>query len=198
MTDLSNMTSDELEAFRKENTDMIGRCQKLNDETDAEIERRKAEPDYAAWEPKWQAFREAMEWDDNDSYARAYKRAYIRALIAAHNTPLAGAVTDVADGHDEDRILKNALFKLEKMKSGQRSYGGVLTDNNQAAWITYELRPRPPLAGEWTEWRIGMPVPCGVSGETHESEYLSGGKFVRVVGDPAWTASLYRYRPRQS
>lgn len=88
MTDLSNMTLSHLEAevkqgkMRRDNLDL----QIMN--LDAEIERRKAEPDWAAWEPKRKAFNAAIN-SVPPNMNTAHQRQ-ILGLIAAHNTPLAG------------------------------------------------------------------------------------------------------------
>lgn len=96
MTDLSNMTLAELEHLRASNERALAAYKASsnhreaeNKEIDAEIERRKAEPDWEAWEPKWQAFRKVMGWGKWWDSVQG-ERDYIRALIAAHNTPLAG------------------------------------------------------------------------------------------------------------
>ncbi|MCR4297229.1 MAG: hypothetical protein NUV75_00540 [Gallionella sp.] len=114
MTDLSNMTLAELENFKCGNTEAIGIWQKHNEEIDAEIERRKSEPDYAAWEPKWQAFREEMGWQD--TMLSFTKEHYIRALFAAHNTPLAGEDWIPWAG-GECPVHQDALVDLE-LRSG--------------------------------------------------------------------------------
>lgn len=63
----------------------------LSKHTLAEIERRKSEPDWAAWEPKLDAFCASF---GGISLGSSGKRLFIRALIAAHNTPLAGEWTE--------------------------------------------------------------------------------------------------------
>ena len=129
MTDPSKLTLAELEAQREA--------------VNAEIEHRKterAEPDYAAWEPKWQAFQKAIGFGK----APSYRIDGIRALIAAHNTP---------------------------------------------------------LAGEWTLWEHGMPVPEGVSLASHEIEFRYSliDEWQSVgAANPSWIHNYYRYRPRQS
>lgn len=40
------------------------------------------------------------------------------------------------------RILKNALFALERQKAPETVYGGVLTDEGQLAWVSYQLLPK--------------------------------------------------------
>lgn len=40
---------------------------------------------------------------------------------------------------DAIRILKDALFVMEKQKARPHTYGGVLTDNGKRAWIAYGL-----------------------------------------------------------
>ena len=50
---------------------------------------------------------------------------------------------------DPARILKNALFALERQKAAETVYGGVLTDDGRYAWVTYQLLPqgqRPALS----------------------------------------------------
>ena len=150
MTDFSNMTPADLEASKCINIQAIDRydahivdLEWRNQAIDAEIERRKAEPDHAAWEPKWQAFRKAMRWPDFTAFEEKREQQYIRASIAAHNTQ---------------------------------------------------------LAGEWTEWKRGMPMPEGVTLETHEINVFHDLKksWVNMVSEPTWKADLYRYRPRQS
>lgn len=89
MTDLSKLTLTELDAHKRNNTRALDAYTEQNEAIVAEIERRKSEPDWEAWEPKWQAFRKAMEWEEGRMHL-AYGQRCIRALIAAHNTPLAG------------------------------------------------------------------------------------------------------------
>ena len=89
MTDLSKLTLTELEAELCDQAWKHNDAGKAIDAVNAEIERRKSEPDWAAWEPKWQAFREALKISGM-SYNLHEKKDAIRALIAAHNTPLAG------------------------------------------------------------------------------------------------------------
>ena len=140
MKDLSNMTLADLDHVLKSNNRIIAEYGEQNKAIVAEIERRKAEPDWDAWEPKWQAFRDVMKW--NDAPYPFAREKYIRALIAAHNTP---------------------------------------------------------LVGEWTEWKRGMPMPEGVTLETHEINVFHDLKksWVNMVSEPTWKADLYRYRPRQ-
>jgi hypothetical protein len=80
MTDLSKLT--------------LAMLKTQSDAVNAEIERRKAEPDWEAWEPKWQAFNDVMGFQCSDAWGRTWKQLYLRALIAAHNAPLAGEDED--------------------------------------------------------------------------------------------------------
>jgi Lar family restriction alleviation protein len=44
------------------------------------------------------------------------------------------------ESEDPHRILKNALFALEKLKAPAMIYGGVLTEGGKHAWLEYSLR----------------------------------------------------------
>lgn len=67
-------------------------------------------------------------------------RAFSDALRAALSdiSPLAN------DTRQEEpaRILKNALFALERQKAQATTYGGVLTSDGKTAWVTYQLLPQ--------------------------------------------------------
>lgn len=53
---------------------------------------------------------------------------------------LARLTTQSGEGDDPRRILKNALFALEKLKAPAMIYGGVLTEGGKRAWLEYSLR----------------------------------------------------------
>ena len=139
MTDLSKLTLTELDAHKRNNTRALDAYTEQNEAIVAEIERRKAEPDWAAWEAKWQAFCGLVDWI---SPAAVSKHQYIRALFAAHNTPLAGEWVEYSPEKNGFPPMKVSIksHEIERMDEGV-----WFRLSNQPSWwagFRYRYRPR--------------------------------------------------------
>lgn len=83
-----------------------------------------------------------------DTKIRWMRRAWDERTLA--HDELAAVVVET----DPIRILKDALFRLEKLGAQPCNYGGVLTTDDQFAWVEYSLRPqgyRPAAARDGAE-----------------------------------------------
>lgn len=152
-------------------------------ELEAEIERRKAEPDYAAWEPKFQAFREVM-----DCTLAFTKNHYIRALIAAHNTPLAGEDDGWTEWLKGMAVPSNVSLETHDIQFWLGVDGISWAECWDLSWTHSCYRYRPKQTDGWIPWTGGE---CPVPGDTVVDVELRNGErfFDRESGYWDWRHS---------
>ena len=120
-------------------------------ELEAEIERRKSEPDWAAWEPKWQTFCEMLGWPKQ--WNTEGKRFHLRALIATHNTPLTGEwpnkvyrkaeVSEWTEWDHSVAVPVGVSSETHEVEFYDRGWVSVFTEPTWTA-PRYRYRPRQP------------------------------------------------------